>query len=210
MLTLFDFDESPNCLKTKILLNELGIPYRAEHMTRALLRGPEYRAKVPTGQAPAIQDGELILAESGAIAVYLATQQGRLIPEALARRALMFQAMSVEASLLAPTVGGQGLFGEMYKPEAERSQPRLQELHEKAVKVGQILGQLLGDKAFFADELSLADIQLYAATSKSLEAGVFGEAPRNLVAWCERMTLRPSVQAARQDYVHYRKRDSAA
>jgi GST-like protein len=209
MLTFFDFDESPNCLKTKILLNELAIPFHREQMTRAQLRGAEYRALFPTGQAPAIRDGELLLAESGAIAIYLATRHGRLIPEQPARRAAMFQAMLVEASLLAPTVGGQGLFGELYRPEAEQNARRIGELRDKAVQVGQILGQLLGNKPYFAEELSIADIQLYAATSKSLAHGVFGEAPSNLLAWCERMTARPAVQAARQDYIHFRSRTAA-
>jgi glutathione S-transferase len=209
MLTFFDFDESPNCLKTKILLTELAIPFQREQVTRAQLRGAEYRAMFPTGQAPAIRDGALLLAESGAIAVYLATKHDRLIPEQPARRALMFQAMQVEASLLAPTVGGQGLFGELYKPETEQNARRIAELRDKTVRVGQILGQLLGDKLYFAEELSIADIQLYAATSKTLAHGAFGDAPRNLVAWCERMTARPAVQASRQDYVHYRSRSAA-
>lgn len=209
MLTFFDFDESPNCLKTKILLNELAIPFRREQVTRAQLRGPEYRALFPTGEAPAIRDGELLLAESGAIALYLATQHGRLIPEHPSRRAWMFQAMLVEASLLAPTVGGQGLFGELYRPENEQNARRISELRDKAVRVGQILGELLGDKLYFAEELSIADIQLYAAVSKTLAQGAFGDAPRNLVAWCERLTARPAVQAARQDYVHYRSRSAA-
>ena len=204
MLTLFDFDESPNCLKTKTLLLELCVPFETERMTRAELRGPEYRAKFPTGQAPAIEDGDLRIAESGAIALYLGHRHGRLIPTDPARRALMFQAMFVEASLVSPTVGGQGLFGELYKHEAERNLARIAELRVKGVRVGQILGELLGDRTFFADELSLADIQLYAAVAKSLEGGVFGDAPSNLVKWCERMTARPSVQAARKDYVHYR------
>ncbi|RYZ04864.1 MAG: glutathione S-transferase family protein [Myxococcales bacterium] len=210
MLTLFDFDASPNCLKTKILLKELGLTYEQRDMTRPELRGPEYRASFPTGQSPAIRDGELLLAESGAIALYLAQQHGRLIPEDSRRRALMYQAMFVEASLLAPTVGGQGLFGELYKPEAERNAARLAELREKAVRVGQILGELLGDKAYFAEELSIADIQMYSAVSKSLAGGVFGAAPQNLVAWCERMTARPSVKAAREEYVHYRASAEAA
>ena len=210
MLTLFDFDASPNCLKTKILLKELGISYTQRNMTRAELRGAEYRAMFPTGYAPAIQDGELRLAESAAIALYLAGKHGQLRPRDPAREALMFQALSVEASLLAPTVGGQGLFGELFKPAAEQNAPRIAELREKAVRVGQILGELLGDKPYFAEELSIADIQLYAAVSKSLSAGAFGQAPANLVAWCERMSARPSVQAARQEYIHYRSAEAAA
>jgi GSH-dependent disulfide-bond oxidoreductase len=210
MLTLFDFDASPNCLKTKILLKELAIPYEQRNMTRAELRGADYRALFPTGLAPAIQDGELRISESGAIALYLAQKHGKLIPEAADRRALMQQAMLVEASLLAPTVGGQGLFGELMKPAAEQNAPRIAELREKAVRVGQILSELLGRKPYFAEELSLADIQMYAAASKSLSAGVFGTPAANLVAWHERMDARPSVQAARQEYVHYRSAEAAA
>jgi glutathione S-transferase len=210
MLTLFDFDASPNCLKTKILLKELGIPYERHPVTREELRGAAFRRSFPTGQSPAIRDGDLLLAESGAIALHLAEQHGRFIPKDTRRRALMFQAMSIEASLLAPTVGGQGLFGELMKPEAERNAPRIAELRAKAVRVAQILGELLGDAPYFAEELSVADFQLYAAVAKSLEAGVFGDAPANLVKWCERMTARPAVAAARQEYVHYRSREAAA
>jgi len=210
MLTLFDFEASPNCLKTKILLKELGIPYERQAVTREELRGPTYRRSFPTGQSPAIRDGEFLLAESGAIGLYLAEQHGRFIPQDPRRRALMFQAMSVEASLLAPTVGGQGLFGELMKPDAEHNAPRIAELRGKAVRVGQILGELLGDSLYFAEELSLADFQLYAAVAKSLEAGVFGDAPANLVKWYERMSARPAVRTARQEYVHYRSREAAA
>lgn len=209
MLTFFDFDESPNCLKIRILLNELGVPYQLERVSRAQLRGADYRAKFPTGQAPAIQDGELRLAESGAIALYLAHKHGRFIPEDSGRRALMFQGIQIEAALLAPTVGGQGLFGELYKPEAERNTQRIAELREKTVRVGQILSELLGEKPFFAEELSLADIQLYAGLEKTLSHGAFGDAPKNLVAWCDRMGARPAVQAARQEYVHYRSPSAA-
>lgn len=210
MLTLFDFDASPNCLKTKILLKELGVPYQQRDLTRAELRDKDYRALFPTGLAPAIQDGELRISDSGAIALYLGQKYGKLIPEAPDRRALMYQAILVEASLVAPTVGGQGLFGELMKPAAEQNAPRIAELREKAAHVGQVLGQLLGSKPYFAEELSLADIQLYAAVSKSLSAGIFGAPSTNLVTWNERMSARPSVQAARQEYVHYRNAEAAA
>jgi glutathione S-transferase len=113
--------------------------------------------------------------------------------------------MSIEASLLAPTVGGQGLFGELMRPEGERNQPRIAELRAKAQRVAQILGGVLGDRTYVADELSVADIQLYAATAKSLEGGVFEAPPANLVAWCARMTERASVAAAREQYPAYRR-----
>ena len=200
----YDWDASPNCLKTKILLNELGIAYEQHSVDKQTLCGPAFRAKFPAGQAPAIEDGEFRLSESGAIALYLAEKQGLLIPKDPLRRARMYQALSFESALLAPTMGGQGLFGELSKPEAERNQPRIAELRQKAQRVAQILGSVLGASPYFADEMSIADIQLYAATSKSIEAGAFEAPPSNLVAWCARMTERPSVAKAREEYVHYR------
>jgi glutathione S-transferase len=206
MLTYYDWNASPNCLKTKILLNELGVEYEQHNVDRATLQGAAYRAKFPSGQAPAIEDGDVRIAESMAIAFYLADQHRALTPSDPARRALMLQALSFEASLLAPTVGGQGLFGELYKPETERNVPRIAELRQKAQRVAHILSAVLSEMPYFAGEaLSIADIQLYAATSKSLEGGVFEDAPKNLVAWCNRMTARPSVARAREEYLSYRR-----
>lgn len=210
MLKVYDYDASPNCLKLKILVKELEIPYQEQWLSRAELRGPEYRALFPAAQAPAIEDGPLRMAESGAIALYLAEQHGKLIPVLPERRALMYQALFVEAALLAPTVGGQGLFGELYKPESERNPARVAELGQKAVRVGQVLSTLLGNKPFFAEEFSIADIQLYPATSKTLTHGAFGACGDNLREWCARMTARPTVRAAREQYVHFRTREAAA
>jgi glutathione S-transferase len=205
MLIYHDWNASPNCLKTKILLNELGIPYEQRNLDKAALQGQEYRAKFPTGQAPAIEDGEVRICESGAIALYLAEKSNALIPKDRGRRALMYQALFIEGTLLAPTVGGQGLFGELFKPEAERNRARVAELRIKAQRVAEVLGEVLGSRTYFAEEFSLADIQLYAATSKSLEGGAFENPPKNLVAWCARMGERASVMKAREEYVHYRK-----
>jgi glutathione S-transferase len=206
MLTYYDWNASPNCLKIKIVLSELGIEYEQRSVDRAALQSAEFRAKFPPGQAPAIEDGDVRISESSAIAQYLADKHGALIPKDVKRRALMYQALALEAALLAPTVGGQGLFGELSRPEAERNLPRIAELRAKAQRVAQVLGAALGDRPYFADELSIADIQLYAATAKSLEAGVFDDPPPNLVAWCARMTERPSVAAAREQYLSYRAR----
>lgn len=206
MLTYYDFDASPNCLKTKILLFELGLPYEQRSVDRTTLQGADYRARFPTGMAPAIEDGDLRMSESGAIALYLAEKHGALTPREPRRRALMFQAMSLEAALLAPTVGGQGLFGELYRPEADRNEKRIAELRARTQWVAQVLGTLLGDSKFFAEEFSIADIQLYAATAKTLENEAFDDPPKNLVAWVARMTERPSVARAREENVHYRGR----
>jgi glutathione S-transferase len=53
-------------------LSILGIPYRLAHSPADVRKSPEFRALNPLGQIPVLQDGELILADSNAILVYLA------------------------------------------------------------------------------------------------------------------------------------------
>jgi glutathione S-transferase len=64
------------------LCEELGIDYELKCYARApLLAPPEYKALHPIGAAPVITDGDLVLAESGAIVEYIASRyaNGRLI-----------------------------------------------------------------------------------------------------------------------------------
>jgi glutathione S-transferase len=67
------------------LLEELGLPYEIKRYQRdpqTLLAPPELRAVHPLGKAPIVTDGDLTLAESGAIIEYLADRYGAgtLIP----------------------------------------------------------------------------------------------------------------------------------
>jgi glutathione S-transferase len=69
------------------LLEELGVPYeikRYQRDAKTMLAPPELRAVHPLGKSPVITDGELTLAESGAIIEYLAGKygDGKLAPPA--------------------------------------------------------------------------------------------------------------------------------
>ena len=68
------------------LLEELGLLYEVKHYQRdakTMLAPPELRAVHPLGKSPVITDGEVTVAESGAIVEYLIDQygRGRLKPE---------------------------------------------------------------------------------------------------------------------------------
>jgi glutathione S-transferase len=68
------------------LLEELGLPYevkRYERDPKTMLAPPELRAVHPLGKSPVISDGDVTLAESGAIVEYLASRYGNgiLIPK---------------------------------------------------------------------------------------------------------------------------------
>ena len=69
------------------LLEELGVAYEIKRYQRdpqTMLAPPELRSIHPLGKSPVITDGELTIAESGAIIEYLIERygQGRLIPAA--------------------------------------------------------------------------------------------------------------------------------
>lgn len=69
------------------LLEELGQPYEVRHYQRdpkTLLAPPALRAVHPLGKSPVITDGQVTLAETGAIIEYLLSRygNGRLQPAA--------------------------------------------------------------------------------------------------------------------------------
>src|SRR5476651_791887 len=69
------------------LLEELGVPYevkRYERDARTMLAPPSLLAIHPLGKSPVIVDGDVTIAESGAIIEYLVDKygEGRLIPTA--------------------------------------------------------------------------------------------------------------------------------
>ncbi len=62
------------------LCEELGVPYEMTKYTRdkvTRLSPPELKALHPLGAAPLIEDGDLLLAESGAIVDYILARHGR-------------------------------------------------------------------------------------------------------------------------------------
>ena len=61
------------------LCEELGVPYELKRYTRdsvTMLAPPDYEALHPIGAAPVITDGDLVLAESGAVVEYIIVKYG--------------------------------------------------------------------------------------------------------------------------------------
>ena len=61
------------------LCEELAIPYELKHYVRdavTILAPPELKALHPLGTAPVITDGDVVLAESGAVVDYILAKYG--------------------------------------------------------------------------------------------------------------------------------------
>ena len=82
-LVLFHIPQSRS-ITVLWLLEELGRPYRIHRLDirKNEQRGAEYRRLNPSGKVPAVQDGDQVLTERGAICVHLADRYapGRLAP----------------------------------------------------------------------------------------------------------------------------------
>lgn len=57
--------------RVELLLRALGLPYRFEQAPAEIRQGAAFRKLNPLGQIPVLQDGEITLADSNAIMVYL-------------------------------------------------------------------------------------------------------------------------------------------
>jgi glutathione S-transferase len=93
MLTLHHLNNSRS-QRILWLLEELGVPYeikRYERDQKTMLAPPELKAVHPLGKSPVITDGDLTIAESGAIIEYLVDKYGpHLKPQAGTKDALRY------------------------------------------------------------------------------------------------------------------------
>jgi glutathione S-transferase len=88
-LTLYDFPQSGNAQKVRLLVAELGLEFEHRHVPHTRPRPDWYLELNPFGGVPYLVDGDVALAESQAILRHLALREGRddLYPTDPARRA---------------------------------------------------------------------------------------------------------------------------
>jgi len=94
------------------LCEELAIPYELKHTARdpkTMLAPPEYKALHTIGSAPVITDGDLVLAESGAIVEYISPNtatDGSRYPRAIRTSHSSFTGFISPTARCNPTWGG--------------------------------------------------------------------------------------------------------
>src|SRR6478609_8368564 len=98
MITLYDYLDSGNGFKIRLLLAHLKLPYRwiEKDILANQTRTPEFLAKNPNGRIPALElDDGTVIAESNAILWYLA-EGSPFIPDDRLKRAQVLQWMFFE------------------------------------------------------------------------------------------------------------------
>lgn len=180
------------------LLEELDLPYEIKCYQRdpkTSLAPPELKAINPLGKSPVIEDGALVLNESGAIVDYLIRRhgRGRLQPDpaTAAYDEYVKWLHFAEGSAMLPFMLHLyvGRLGEAGAP----LQPRIQS--ELANFLGYIDAALSRTPYLMGEELSGADIQLSFIGELAKVQGMAAPYP-HLLAWMNRLQARPAYRQA--------------
>lgn len=190
-MLLYDFPESGNCFKVKLLFAHLGIEYERREVEpfdverkRELLGDLNPVRRLPT----LVLDDGRPLAESNAILWYFADGTEYLPPDPYARARviqwLCFEQFSHQPHLAAARLWGRG--GDPPTPEEREACMRGGNAALKA------MDRFLGTNRFLVDErYSIADIALYAYTHVAHEGGFeLGGYPA-VRDWLDRVAEQP-------------------
>jgi glutathione S-transferase len=200
-MRLYDYWESGNGYKVRLLLHQLQIPH--ERIELDILGGatrtPEFLAKNPNGRIPLLElDDGRRLAESNAIQWYLAEGTPLLPADAFAR-AQVLQWLFFEQYSHEPYVAVLRFWTFSGQLDAHRDElPARREAGRRALQVME--GHLAQRRFFVAESYSIADIALYAYTHVAPEGG-FDLAPYPAIRdWLARVREQPGhvpLEAAR-------------
>lgn len=181
------------------LLEELGTPYRIESYRRDAktnLAPPELRAVHPLGKAPVIQDGDLVLAESGAIVEYLLEYhgQGRLAP----RRGTPEHVRYLHWMHFAEGTIMLHMLARLYLSRVGEPARALQARVEGMIGAELDLVEAeLGRSAHLAgEEFSAADVQMAFPLEFAAFAGLVLERHARLRGYLSRLQARPAYRRA--------------
>jgi GSH-dependent disulfide-bond oxidoreductase len=190
---------TPNGRKVSIMLEEIGLPYRAHaiNIGKGDQFKPDYVAlnpnsKIPTLVDPDGPDGEpYVMMESGAILIYLAGKTGQLLPETDRGRYDVLQWLMFQ-------MGGVGpIFGQVHHFLRAAKEPdpySIQRYIKETRRLYAVLDARLKDHEYLADEYSIADIATYPWVARyEWHKTSFAEFP-HVKRWFDAISKRPAVQ----------------
>jgi glutathione S-transferase len=177
---------SGHCHRVELFLSVLGVPVELVDvdLARGAHKTSEFLGRSPFGQIPVLEDGDLVLADSNAILVYLALAhdaERRWYPADPVKAAAVQRWLSVAAGQLA------------YGPAAARLVTvfKLPLDHERAKAIAEQLfsvleAHLTSSPFLIGDDATIADIALYAYAARAPEGNVPLTPYPNLRAWLSR------------------------
>ena len=164
------------------LIQELGL--ECEVIKISLLKGdhlkPEFLALNPAARLPVLVDGEVVLTESVAIALYLAEKcpEKGLVPTDLAVRAQMYRWLFFAVTEIEAPLERIGRHTMLY-PEDQRLPEAVTLAHKEAREMVAVLEQHMQDRQYLAgDRLTVADLVTAYTLDWANEEQLLEDAPR--------------------------------
>jgi glutathione S-transferase len=193
MLRLYDFLDSGNGYKVRLLLKQLAVPFELipVDIIKGESRTPEFLAKNPNGKIPVLElaSGEF-LAESNAILCYLADGTP-FLPDGRFERAQVLQWMCFEQYSHEPNIATSRFWLRHFKITEERRAALAEKSRLGYAALGVMERHLTGRSFFVGERYTIADIALYAYTHVADEGGFdLGSYPL-VRAWLERVRSQP-------------------
>ena len=195
-MRLYDHPASGNCMKARIALRQLELPYEAVtvDLFRRETRTPEHMARNPDGRVPVLElDSGRTIPESGAILLYLAEGTPLLPDDRLARAAvhqwMFFEQNQIESSLAVARFLVLTGRDEKYRAVTDSLVAR------GHGALSSLARGLADERPFIAgDDYSVADIALYAYVHCAHEAGADAREHGLIGAWLERVEATPGFE----------------
>ncbi|MBA2778512.1 glutathione S-transferase N-terminal domain-containing protein [Billgrantia kenyensis] len=187
---------TPNGRKVSILLEELGLPYRAHavDITQGEQHEPAFLEVSPNNKIPAIRDNEtgIALMESGAILIYLAEKAGRFLPTEPEQRYRTLEWLMWQMGGLGPMLGQAHHFLKFNAGKAAYAEERF---HDEAQRLYHVLDRRLTTSAFLAgNEYTIADVACWPWVSRyewqNIDLGNYPSVKR----WYVEIASRPAVR----------------
>jgi glutathione S-transferase len=192
MLRLYDYWESGNCYKVRLLLWQLGLPFERVHLDilKDETRKPEFVAKHPNHRVPLLEwpDGRR-LAESDAILWHLA-EGSPFIPHDPWQRAQILQWMFFEQYSHEPNIATVRFWHFAGRLDENRGLiPGKVDGGYHALSVME--AHLESHSYFVGERYTIADIALYAYTHVAAEGGFDLSGYPRTREWLGRVAAQP-------------------
>lgn len=181
------------------LLEELGLPYELERVEFRPTSDRFFQQPTPTGKLPTLDDGEVVMCESGAIVEYLLERygEGRLAPPAGSpERAAFLQWLHFAESTAFPPLGIV-VWLSRYRQDGDEHGAIIEDARERAASGLEFLERALGEEGYLlGDAFSAADIMMgFTLMAARLLAVLDARFPR-CNAYLDRLAARPAFQKA--------------
>ena len=193
-MKLYHFALSGHAHRARLFLSLLGIPHELVDvdLKSAAQKRPEYLALNPFGQVPVLDDDDVIISDSNAILVYLATKLGRTdwLPQDAKGAAAVQRWLSVAAGDLAFGPAAARLitvFGAKHNPDDVIARAH--------VLLKRLEAHLAGRDWLVGTAPTIADVALYSYLSSAPEGNVDLSAYARVNAWLRRIEALPGFVA---------------